>query len=100
VNKNVQFEDFKAYDILFDQKRRKDDEWSDSDSEKLQFYDAVDHMIVEELEKSMQQDMIKHRETVMILDDQRNSLPALKPKSNINIFKILKDSIGKDLTKF
>ena len=27
-------------------------------------------------------------------------MPALKPKASINIFKILKDSIGKDLTKF
>lgn len=30
----------------------------------------------------------------------RENLPAFKPKSTINFFKILKDSIGKDLTKF
>ena len=31
---------------------------------------------------------------------KRETLPAFKTKTTINVFKILKDSIGKDLTKF
>jgi hypothetical protein len=30
----------------------------------------------------------------------RDTLPAFKPKTTMNIFKILKDCIGKDLSKF
>mgnify|MGYP000179805620 CR=1 FL=1 len=63
------------------------------------FYDAVDYMIYDELEKSVYE-VNKRRPTVMIQDQKRSTLPALKPKASINIFKILKDSIGKDLSKF
>ena len=42
----------------------------------------------------------KRKNTILIQDNQRKTLPALKPKGTINFFKILKDSIGKDITKF
>lgn len=69
------------------------------DEGSLEYYDAVDHMIYDELEKSMYEEN-QRRQTVLIQDHKRTTLPALKPKASINIFKILKDSIGKDLTKF
>jgi len=72
---------------------------SDSDEESVTFYDAYDHYIYDEFEKEVQEEN-KRRGTDFILDHKRTTLPALKPKSTINIFKILKDSIGKDLTKF
>lgn len=56
-------------------------------------------MIYDELEKEASESR-KRRDTDYMNDNVRVSLPALKPKSSINIFKILKDSIGKDLTKF
>lgn len=69
------------------------------DEGSLEYYDAVDYMIYDELEKSMYEEN-QRRQTVLIQDHKRTTLPALKPKASINIFKILKDSIGKDLTKF
>jgi hypothetical protein len=74
-------------------------EASDDEKEDLEFYDAIDYMLYDELEKSVYE-MNKRRQTVLIHDHKRTTLPALKPKASINIFKILKDSIGKDLTKF
>lgn len=74
-------------------------EMSDDDDEDLEFYDAIDYMLYDELEKSVYE-MNKRRQTVLIHEHKRTTLPALKPKASINIFKILKDSIGKDLTKF
>jgi hypothetical protein len=56
-------------------------------------------MIYDELEQSVYEEN-QRRQTVFIQDHTRATLPALKPKASINIFKILKDSIGKDLTKF
>lgn len=72
---------------------------SGSDSDSVTFYDAYDHMIYDEFEKEVFEEN-KRRSTDFLLENTRTSLPALKPKSSINIFKILKDSIGKDLSKF
>lgn len=69
------------------------------DEDSQEFYDAVDYMIYDELEQSVYEEN-QRRQTVMIQDHKRTTLPALKPNASINIFKILKDSIGKDLTKF
>ena len=33
-------------------------------------------------------------------DEFREELPAPKPKGTINVFKILKDAIGKDMSRF
>jgi len=63
------------------------------------YYDAQDHIIIDELEREVTL-MNGRRKTDYRIDGKRTTLPALKPKSSINIFKILKDSIGKDITKF
>lgn len=55
-------------------------------------------MIYDELEKEVTQSCRISQYSVS--EEKRTRLPALKPKASINIFKILKDSIGKDLTKF
>ena len=71
---------------------------SDSDDESLIYYDALDHILYDELEKELT--MTKKKESEYVINHKRTSLPALKPKASISIFKILKDSVGKDLTKF
>jgi oxysterol-binding protein 1 len=70
----------------------------DSEDSSIVYYDALDHLIIDELEKETSWN--KRKETDYRKDEKRDTLPALKPKSSINIFKILKDSIGKDLSKF
>jgi hypothetical protein len=75
------------------------EEISDVEDDDSQYYDAIDHMIYDELEQSVYESN-QRRPTVFISHHSRTTLPALKPKASINIFKILKSSIGKDLTSF
>lgn len=42
----------------------------------------------------------KRRNSDYLIDGRRDCLPAPKPKSTINVFKILKDALGKDLSRF
>lgn len=42
----------------------------------------------------------RRRNSDYLVENTRTTLPAYKTKTTINVFKILKDSIGKDLTKF
>ena len=58
-----------------------------------------DKKVYEELQMKMSQDRPRRNSNYM-KDHKRTALPALKPKSTINIFKILKDAIGKDLSRF
>lgn len=60
----------------------------------------MDCVIYDEIEKEISEVNTKRRMTDYSKEFRRDTLPALKPKSSINIFKILKDSIGKDLSKF
>jgi len=83
----------------YEEEKIGEDDGELSEEDDIAFYDAVDYMIYDELEKSVYE-VNKRRPTVMIQDHKRSTLPALKPKASINIFKILKDSIGKDLSKF
>jgi hypothetical protein len=66
----------------------------------LIYYDALDGEIYEEIEKEINAVNSERRMTDYSKEHKRFTLPALKPKSSINIFKILKDAIGKDLSKF
>eukprot|EP00344_Euplotes_crassus_P007296 CAMPEP_0197000324 /NCGR_PEP_ID=MMETSP1380-20130617/5301_1 /TAXON_ID=5936 /ORGANISM="Euplotes crassus, Strain CT5" /LENGTH=199 /DNA_ID=CAMNT_0042417595 /DNA_START=355 /DNA_END=954 /DNA_ORIENTATION=- len=56
--KSVHFEEFKGYDVTTESKPRKEYSQNDSDcdSDGLEFYDAVDHIIYEELEKTMREE--------------------------------------------
>ena len=89
----------KNYNGTYDEEDKYQSEDSQSSDTSVTFYDALDHIIYDEFKKEVCEEN-KRRQTEFILDHKRTTLPALRPKSSINIFKILKDSIGKDLTKF
>lgn len=69
-------------------------------SRTMMYEDVDDLQIIEALEAQYKGKGMRKKHSNYIKDHKRSSLPALKPKSSINIFKILKDSIGKDLSKF
>lgn len=71
-----------------------------NDAATYNFEDEDASKIYEELQKQMKSQTKKRSSSNYKDDHQRSSLPVFKPKSTINIFKILKDSIGKDLSKF
>lgn len=50
--------------------------------------------------KSLKQNKLKRSSSDYLLLHNRTELPCFKPKVPINVFKILKDAIGKDLSKF
>jgi len=52
---------------------------------------------IPEVENEKEKEELEYFETDMV---QRKGLPALKQATNISVWKILKDMIGKDLSKF
>jgi len=64
-------------------------------------YDSSDEKsIYNELEKQVEFSKQRRKTKVIQKEDKRISLPAFKPQASLNIFKILKDAIGKDLSRF
>jgi len=81
------------------QTTEKPEEDKDSDSEDTIFYDACDAMILDEIQKVSQRESLLDKPYVET-EDIRTTLPALKPDGKFSLLKILKDAIGKDLSKF
>jgi hypothetical protein len=61
------------------------------------FYDAFDAIIYNEIEKETKTESnpIEYKDSEI-----RTTLPSLKTEGKFSLLKILKDAIGKDLTKF
>jgi hypothetical protein len=72
------------------------DDKEDSDEDTI-FYDAFDDLIMNEIEKEVRRDYKPHEYTDLEI---RTTLPALKTEGKFSLLKILKDAVGKDLTKF
>ena len=84
---------------IFQREERKEN--ADSDSQDTIFYDAYDAMILDEIEKEIKRESISSNPIDETKDnDIRTTLPALKPDAKFSLIKILKDAVGKDLTKF
>lgn len=79
-------------------KVEEDKQKTDSDDDTI-FYDACDAMILDEIQKEYQRSSVLsiHEEET---EEIRTTLPALKPEGKFSLLKVLKDAIGKDLTKF
>lgn len=73
---------------------------NDSDSEDTIFYDAYDAMILDEIQKEYKRESVLSSHNEESEDQIRTTLPALKPEAKFSLLKILKDAVGKDLTKF
>jgi len=74
---------------------------NDSDSEDTIFYDAYDALILDEIEREIKREsIVSDRVEIAKEEEYRNSLPAFKSNGKFSLLKILKDAVGKDLTKF
>lgn len=73
---------------------------ANSDSDDTIFYDAYDDMILTEIQKEFKRESNASNHQEDCDDEVRTTLPALKPEAKFSLLKILKDAIGKDLTKF
>ena len=62
--------------------------------------DDNDPAIIAELQEKVQKEKKKRHVMSYLQVDKRTTLPSLKPQVSFNIFKILKDAIGKDLSRF
>lgn len=71
----------------------------DSDEDAI-FYDAYDAMILDEIEKEYKKDSRFSLSEEYKEQEIRTTLPALKPDGKFSLLKVLKDAVGKDLTKF
>jgi hypothetical protein len=79
-------------------KTEEDKQKTDSDEDTI-FYDACDAMILDEIQKEYQRNSILSN-TGEETEEIRTNLPALKPEGKFSLLKVLKDAIGRDLTKF
>lgn len=94
-----------VFDDQRSSKKKRKNKRSPSDvsgnSKTIIYEDEDDPQILEILEAEAKAEMkIKKKKSNYIKDHRRDTLPALRPKQSINIFKILKDALGKDLSKF
>jgi len=79
-----------------DQKVADDD---DSDNDTI-FYDAYDAMILSELEQEVERGPKIDQTEEEKVEEERLTLPALKSEGKFSLLKVLKDAVGRDLTKF
>ena len=81
------------------QKEKKNN--GDSDSNDTIFYDAYDAMILDEIEREIKRESLSSSPNDDLVENEdRVTLPSLKPDVKFSLIKILKDAVGKDLTKF
>ena len=66
----------------------------------LYIEDENDKDIIADLQIKVQKENKKRHTMSYLKVERRTTLPALKPEVSFNIFKILKDAIGRDLSRF
>ena len=72
----------------------------ESEDEEI-FFDANEELIIDEIQNEYASDCTLHRPSQLELHDEwRTTLPDLRAQHKISVWQVLKDSIGKDLTKF
>lgn len=72
-----------------------------TDSEEDIFYDAYDAFILDELQKEIKRESeISDHHDSEVQNEYRTTLPAFKAEGKYSLLRILKDAIGKDITRF
>ena len=73
---------------------------ANSDSDEEIFYDACDAYIIDEIQKEIKRESEVYDIEQTNKQEYRTTLPAYKSDGKFSLLKVIKDAIGKDITRF